>query len=84
MKRAICSLLHQNIARYEKNKGGIAEYSVDARDILIRMRFSRFIYSTKLLYGDAAERIVSEEFVCIEFRENQLFVFYCQCFLMEN
>lgn len=58
VKKTICYLIKQNIASYEKNKKGNFEYTIQPSNVLIRLRFPRFMYSAKSLYGDVAELLV--------------------------
>ena len=41
-------------------KGGFTEYSINVENILVRLRFPRYIYTAKMLYGDSAELVVEE------------------------
>lgn len=60
MKKSLNVLVQQNIVTFEQNKRGFIEYLINVETILERLRYPRYIYCAKTLYGDAAELIVEE------------------------
>ncbi|KAG2462672.1 RPC3 polymerase, partial [Polypterus senegalus] len=60
VKKALCVLIQHNICSYEVNRRGQVEYAVDFIRVLRLLRFPRYIYTAKTLYGDTGELIVEE------------------------
>ncbi|GFR71963.1 DNA-directed RNA polymerase III subunit RPC3-like, partial [Elysia marginata] len=60
IKKALCSLIQQNIVTFHKNNSGQIEYSASSDAVLCRMRFPHYIHCAKTLFGDAAELLVEE------------------------
>ena len=52
--------MQHNMVDYELHKRGFVEYRLNIENVLIRLRFPRYIYSAKMLYGDTAELLVEE------------------------
>ena len=53
-------LIQQNIVQFGVNRRTGLEYTIDIDSILWRLRFPKYIYCAKTLYGDAAELLVEE------------------------
>ncbi|XP_030832771.1 DNA-directed RNA polymerase III subunit RPC3-like [Strongylocentrotus purpuratus] len=60
VKKALCVLIQHNIVKYGLNKRGMVEYTADVEKALLLVRYPRYIYSAKTLYGDIGELIVEE------------------------
>ncbi|XP_067831916.1 DNA-directed RNA polymerase III subunit RPC3 [Heptranchias perlo] len=60
VKKALCVLIHHNFASYHVHKRGFVEYEVHCTQIIRILRYPRYIYSAKTLYGDTGELIVEE------------------------
>ena len=60
MKKALQVLIQHNLVEFGLNKGGFVEYSINIEAVLVRLRFSCYIYTAKMLYGDSAELVVEE------------------------
>ncbi|XP_038624233.1 DNA-directed RNA polymerase III subunit RPC3 isoform X2 [Tachyglossus aculeatus] len=60
VKKALCVLLQHNVARYQARGPGRVEYEARAGRILRILRFPRYIYTAKTLYGDTGELLVEE------------------------
>ncbi|XP_043542590.1 DNA-directed RNA polymerase III subunit RPC3 [Chiloscyllium plagiosum] len=60
VKKALCVLIHHNFASYHVHKRGFVEYEVHCAHIIRILRYPRYIYSAKTLYGDTGELIVEE------------------------
>lgn len=45
---------------YQVHKRGVVEYEAQCSRVLRMLRFPRYIYTTKALYGDTGELIVEE------------------------
>uniref|UniRef100_UPI00398EFF5D DNA-directed RNA polymerase III subunit RPC3 n=1 Tax=Pristiophorus japonicus TaxID=55135 RepID=UPI00398EFF5D len=60
VKKALCVLIHHNFASYHVHKRGFVEYDVHCPHIIRILRYPRYIYSAKTLYGDTGELIVEE------------------------
>ena len=52
--------MQHNVIDYELHKRGFVEYRLNTENVLTRLRFPRYIYSAKMLYGDSAELLVEE------------------------
>ena len=48
------------MAFFEVHKRGFVEYGMDINNVLLRLRFPQYIYTAKMLYGDAAELLIEE------------------------
>ena len=59
-KKTLYTLMQHNMVNFELHKRGFVEYRLDIENVLVRLRFPRFIYSAKMLYGDTAELLVEE------------------------
>ncbi|KAK2173618.1 hypothetical protein NP493_863g01050 [Ridgeia piscesae] len=59
-KKTLYTLMQHNMVDFELHKRGFVEYRLDIENVLVRLRFPRFIYSAKMLYGDTAELLVEE------------------------
>ncbi|KAI0217131.1 DNA-directed RNA polymerase III subunit RPC3 [Lamellibrachia satsuma] len=59
-KQTLYTLMQHNMVDYELHKRGFVEYRLNIENVLIRLRFPRYIYSAKMLYGDTAELLVEE------------------------
>ncbi|XP_067878635.1 DNA-directed RNA polymerase III subunit RPC3 [Heterodontus francisci] len=60
VKKALCVLIHHNFASYHVHKRGFVEYEVHCTHIIHILRYPRYIYSAKTLYGDTGELIIEE------------------------
>ena len=60
MRKILVVLIQQNVVKFERNKRGFTEYSVDIDSLIWRHRFPRYIHCAKTLYGDAAELVVED------------------------
>ena len=59
-KKALYILMQHNVVDYDLHKRGFVEYRLNTENVLTRLRFPRYIYSAKMLYGDTAELLVEE------------------------
>ncbi|XP_029436909.1 DNA-directed RNA polymerase III subunit RPC3 isoform X2 [Rhinatrema bivittatum] len=60
VKKALCVLIQHNLATYQLNKRGFVEYEAHYDRVLRILRYPRYIYTAKTLYGDTGELIVEE------------------------
>ncbi|NXF74266.1 RPC3 polymerase, partial [Sclerurus mexicanus] len=60
VKKALCVLLQHRLARYEPRPRGPVEYAALGARILRLLRYPRYIYTAKSLYGDPGELLVEE------------------------
>ncbi|NXS84892.1 RPC3 polymerase, partial [Erpornis zantholeuca] len=60
VKKALCVLIQHNLARYEAQPRGSVEYEARSERILRILRYPRYIYAAKTLYGDPGELLVEE------------------------
>ncbi|XP_064609814.1 DNA-directed RNA polymerase III subunit RPC3-like [Liolophura sinensis] len=60
VKKALATMSKHSIVTFKRHKKGFFEYSVNTDAVLHRLRYHRYIYCAKLLFGDAAELIVEE------------------------
>ncbi|XP_041465515.1 DNA-directed RNA polymerase III subunit RPC3-like [Lytechinus variegatus] len=60
VKKALCVLIQHNIVKFGLSKRGIVEYTADVEKALLIIRYPRYIYCAKNLYGDIGELIVEE------------------------
>lgn len=60
VKKALCVLIHHNFGAYRLHKRGHVEYEAQGPQVLRLLRFPRYIYCAKTLYGDTGELIVEE------------------------
>ncbi|NWR40411.1 RPC3 polymerase, partial [Tachuris rubrigastra] len=60
VKKALCVLLQHDLARYELQPRGPVEYEARGQRILRILRYPRYIYTAKTLYGDPGELLVEE------------------------
>lgn len=60
MKKALCVLIQHNLVRYEVQPRGSVEYEARSERILRILRYPRYIYTAKTLYGDPGELLVEE------------------------
>ncbi|NWT07008.1 RPC3 polymerase, partial [Mionectes macconnelli] len=60
VKKALCVLLQHDLARFEAQPRGPVEYEARGRRILRLLRYPRYIYAAKTLYGDPGELLVEE------------------------
>uniref|UniRef100_Q9D483-2 Isoform 2 of DNA-directed RNA polymerase III subunit RPC3 n=1 Tax=Mus musculus TaxID=10090 RepID=Q9D483-2 len=60
VKKALCVLIHHNLVLYHVHKRGVVEYEAQCSRVLRMLRYPRYIYTTKTLYGDTGELIVEE------------------------
>ncbi|CAO2599295.1 DNA-directed RNA polymerase III subunit RPC3 [Lemmus lemmus] len=60
VKKALCVLIHHNLVIYHVHKRSVVEYEGQCSRVLRMLRYPRYIYTTKTLYGDTGELIVEE------------------------
>ncbi|CAH1796174.1 unnamed protein product [Owenia fusiformis] len=60
VKKGLCSLIQHNMVTFELHKRGFVEYEIRTGVPLLLLRYPRYIYASKTLYGDAAELIIEE------------------------
>lgn len=60
MKKALCVLIQHNLVTYQLQKRGFVEYQAHCQRVLRILRYPRYIYTAKSLYGDTGELIVEE------------------------
>ncbi|NXS33246.1 RPC3 polymerase, partial [Pomatostomus ruficeps] len=60
VKKALCVLIQHNLVRYEAQPRGSVEYEARSERILRILRYPRYIYTAKTLYGDPGELLVEE------------------------
>ncbi|XP_005533551.1 PREDICTED: DNA-directed RNA polymerase III subunit RPC3 isoform X2 [Pseudopodoces humilis] len=60
VKKALCVLIQHNLVRYEVQPRGSVEYEAGSERILRILRYPRYIYTAKTLYGDPGELLVEE------------------------
>lgn len=60
VKKALCVLIQHGLVTYQMHKRGFVEYSAHGDRCLRILRFPRYIYTAKTLYGDTGELIVEE------------------------
>ncbi|XP_069806194.1 DNA-directed RNA polymerase III subunit RPC3 [Dendropsophus ebraccatus] len=60
VKKALCVLIQHGLVTYHMHKRGFVEYSAQSDRCLRILRFPRYIYTAKTLYGDTGELIVEE------------------------
>ncbi|NXE17049.1 RPC3 polymerase, partial [Lophotis ruficrista] len=59
-KKALCVLIQHNLASYRLQKRGFVEYEAHCERVLRLLRYPRYIYTAKTLYGDGGELLVEE------------------------
>ncbi|XP_077012029.1 DNA-directed RNA polymerase III subunit RPC3 isoform X2 [Tamandua tetradactyla] len=60
VKKALCVLIQHNLVVYQVHKRGMVEYEAQCGRVLWMLRYPRYIYTAKTLYGDTGELIVEE------------------------
>ncbi|NXN82844.1 RPC3 polymerase, partial [Bombycilla garrulus] len=60
VKKALCVLIQHNLVHYEVQPRGSVEYEARSERILRILRYPRYIYTAKTLYGDPGELLVEE------------------------
>lgn len=60
VKKALCVLLQHNLATFQLQKRGAVEYEARGERVLRILRYPRYIYAAKTLYGDTGELLVEE------------------------
>ncbi|NXQ36822.1 RPC3 polymerase, partial [Alaudala cheleensis] len=61
VKKALCVLIQHNLVRYDVlQPRGCVEYEARSERILRILRYPRYIYTAKTLYGDPGELLVEE------------------------
>ncbi|NXA57263.1 RPC3 polymerase, partial [Nothocercus julius] len=60
VKKALCVLIQHNLVTYQLQKRGLVEYEAQCKRVLRILRYPRYIYTAKTLYGDTGELIVEE------------------------
>ncbi|NXC21241.1 RPC3 polymerase, partial [Corythaeola cristata] len=60
VKKALCVLIQHNLVTYQLQKRGFVEYEAWCQRVLRILRYPRYIYTAKTLYGDTGELVVEE------------------------
>lgn len=60
VRKALCVLLQHNLAQFRLHRRGCVEYEARGRRVLRVLRYPRYIYTAKALYGDTGELLVEE------------------------
>ncbi|NXG16505.1 RPC3 polymerase, partial [Grallaria varia] len=60
VKKALCVLIQHHLVSYEASPRGPVEYEARGGRILRLLRYPRYVYTAKALYGDPAELLVEE------------------------
>ncbi|NXO76371.1 RPC3 polymerase, partial [Sitta europaea] len=60
VKKALCVLIQHNLVLYELQPRGTVEYEAQSERVLRLLRYPRYIYTAKTLYGDPGELLVEE------------------------
>ncbi|NXG60428.1 RPC3 polymerase, partial [Hemiprocne comata] len=60
VKKGLCVLIHHNLVTYQLQKRGVVEYEAHCPRVLRILRYPRYIYTAKTLYGDTGELVVEE------------------------
>ncbi|XP_077989640.1 DNA-directed RNA polymerase III subunit RPC3-like isoform X2 [Glandiceps talaboti] len=60
VRKALCILIQHHMVTFTASKRGMVEYQANVKNILLHIRYPRYIYCAKTLYGDAGELIVEE------------------------
>ncbi|KAM6395204.1 DNA-directed RNA polymerase III subunit RPC3 [Rhynochetos jubatus] len=60
VKKALCVLIQHNLVTYRLHKRGCVEYEARRERVLRILRYPRYIYTAKTLYGDTGELLVEE------------------------
>ncbi|NXD17952.1 RPC3 polymerase, partial [Nothocercus nigrocapillus] len=60
VKKALCVLIQHNLVTYQLQKRGLVEYEAQCKRVLRILRYPRYIYTAKTLYGDTGELVVEE------------------------
>ncbi|NWS28917.1 RPC3 polymerase, partial [Polioptila caerulea] len=60
VKKALCVLIQHHLVQYELQPRGSVEYEARSQRILRILRYPRYIYTAKSLYGDPGELLVEE------------------------
>ncbi|KFZ63095.1 DNA-directed RNA polymerase III subunit RPC3, partial [Antrostomus carolinensis] len=51
VKKALCVLIQHNLVTYQLQKRGLVEYQAHCKRVLRILRYPRYIYTAKTLYG---------------------------------
>jgi DNA-directed RNA polymerase III subunit RPC3 len=60
VRKALITLIEHQFVCYETNNRGIIEYKIGIEEVLTILRYPKYIYVSKMLFGDEAEYIVEE------------------------
>ncbi|XP_071273390.1 DNA-directed RNA polymerase III subunit RPC3 isoform X2 [Agelaius tricolor] len=60
VKKALCVLIQHHLVRFEAQPRGWVEYEARRERVLRILRYPRYIYTAKALYGDPGELLVEE------------------------
>ncbi|KAG8432050.1 hypothetical protein GDO86_019517 [Hymenochirus boettgeri] len=60
VKKTLCVLIQHNLVTYHLHKRGFVEYTAHGDPCLRILRYPRYIYTAKTLYGDTGELVVEE------------------------
>ncbi|XP_030640568.1 DNA-directed RNA polymerase III subunit RPC3 [Chanos chanos] len=60
VKKSLCVLVQHGMCTFERSRRGVVEYRASCERVLRILRYPRYIYTAKSLYGDTGELIVEE------------------------
>ncbi|NWY08121.1 RPC3 polymerase, partial [Nothoprocta ornata] len=60
VKKGLCVLIQHNLVTYQVQRRGLVEYEAQCGRVLRILRYPRYIYTAKTLYGDTGELLVEE------------------------
>ncbi|XP_053906867.1 DNA-directed RNA polymerase III subunit RPC3 [Cuculus canorus] len=60
VKKALCVLIQHNLVSFQLQKRGFVEYEAQCKRVLRILRYPRYIYAAKTLYGDTGELLAEE------------------------
>ncbi|XP_066539424.1 DNA-directed RNA polymerase III subunit RPC3 [Hoplias malabaricus] len=63
VKKSLCVLVQHDVCSFgpgRKGPGGPVEYTANSEKILFMLRYPRYIYTAKSLYGDTGELLIEE------------------------
>lgn len=63
VKKCLCVLVQHGMAKFGPGRRGPAgpiEYQINCERILYMLRYPRYIYTAKSLYGDTGELVIEE------------------------
>jgi DNA-directed RNA polymerase III subunit RPC3 len=60
VRKSLITLIKHQFVSYETNNRGLIEYSIGIEEVLTILRYPKYIYVSKMLFGDEAEYMVEE------------------------